>query len=793
MANVRTLTRSFAGGEITPELYGRLDLAGFQTGLATCRNFMTLPHGPAANRPGFAFVRAVKTSGKRTKLIPFSYSTTQTMVLEFGEGYIRFHTNGATLESSPGVPYEVVSPYTESDLFDLHYVQSADVLTIVHPGFAPRELRRLGALSWSLTAISFVPTISAPTGVSATSSSAPPAALSAPTGLAATSDGAGATSYSYRVVAYHSSDERSQSATTSATAINVASWAELTWNAVVGANRYKVYRLSGATYGYMGTTIDRIFRDDFTGAPDTTITPTTYTPPAGMTTQTYVVTAVKSEALEESVASGEVSCTNNLSISGAYNGIAWSAVAGATRYNVYKEDNGLFGYIGQTSELSFRDENITADVSQTPPVANDPFATAGNMPGAVSYFEQRRDFAGTLNKPQSMWMTRTGTESNLSSSIPTRDDDAITFRIAAREANSIRHIVPLSDLILLTSSAEWRVTSVNSDAITPTSIQVRPLSYVGANNVQPAVAGASLLYAAAKGGRLRELTYGGDASGRVSYQNTDVSLMAPHLFDFKTVVDLAFARTPYPILWAVSSDGVLLGLTYVPDQKAIGWHQHDTDGDFESVCVVTEGSEDALYAVIKRNINGADVRYVERMHSRQFETLADSYFVDCGATYSGAPATVISGLSHLEGETVAILADGAVMPQKIVTGGQIIIDEPASKVHVGLPITADIKTLPVATEAVQAFGQGRVKNVNKVWMRVYRSSGVFAGPDNDHLREYKQRRAEPYGSPPSLIESEEIEISLDANWNQSGHVFVRQSAPLPLTISSMSLEVALGG
>ena len=681
MANVKTLQRSFAGGEVTPEFFGRIDDVKYATGAAKVRNFITLPHGPATNRPGFAFVRAVKTSAKRTRLIPFSYSTTQTMVLEFGDGYIRFHTQGGTLLSA-GVPYEVTTPYAEADLFDLHYVQSADVLTLVHPNYEPRELRRLAATNWTLTTISFAPELSAPGSPAAT-----------------------------------------------------------------------------ATVG------------------------------TGTTTYKYKVTAVSSTGLDESLASAEASCTNDLLTTGNYNTVTWSSVSGAARYNVYKEASGLFGYIGQADGTSFVDDNIAADFSKTPPVSNNPFSGSGNYPGAVSYFEQRRVFAGTTNKPQNIWFTRSGTESNLSYSIPTRDDDAIQFRVAAREANTIRHLVPLGDLVMLTGSAEWRITSVNSDVLTPTTTSVRTQAYVGANNVQPVIVNNNLIYAAARGGHVREMAYNDAAAGFVT---GDLSLRAPHLFDGLNIVDAALTKSPTPIVWMVSSSGKLLGFTYVPEQQVGAWHQHDTDGTFESIAVVAEGDEDALYAVVKRNINGSDVRYVERMASRLFTDAEDAFFVDAGATYSGSPATTISGLSHLEGETVSILADGAVHPRRTVSGGQITLDQAASVVHIGLPITADLQTLPLAAGIDNAMGQGRFKNVNKAWLRVYRSSGIFVGPDSDNLTEAKQRTTELYGSPPEL-KSEEIPVMLTPSWADSGQVFIRQVDPLPLTIVSLTLEVALGG
>lgn len=728
MANLRLLQRAFAGGEVTPEFFGRIDDAKYASGLALCRNFIAKPHGPVENRAGTAFVREVKDSTKQVKLIPFTYSTTQTMLLEFGDGYIRFHTQGATL--LPGSPaayngatayvigdmvssggtnyyckaattgnappnatywyalpatgeYEIPTPYAEADLFDIHYVQSADVLTLTHPGYAPRELRRYGASNWQLATISFTTPIAAP---------------------------------------------------------------------------------GGPTITCTGHTVAKY-------------------------TYYYVVTTIAADGFSESAASLAGSGAGNLLETGGIATISWVAVTGATGYKVYKLQGGAYGYIGQTTGVSIVDDNISPDMSITPPMYDTVFNTTGEYPGAVSYFEQRRCFGGSTNKPQNIWMTKSGTESNMSYSLPIRDDDRISFRVAAREANTIRHIVPLTQLLLMTSSAEWRVTSVNSDAITPSTISVRPQSYVGASNVQPVIINNTLIYGSARGGHVRELAYNWQASGFIT---GDLSLRAPHLFDTYDLVDMAYGKAPYPIVWFVSTSGKLLGLTYVPEQQIGAWHQHDTDGTFESCAVVAEGSEDVLYVVVRRTIDGNSVRYVERLHSRQFVDPEDAFFVDCGLTYDSTPADVISGLDHLEGETVSILADGAVHPQRTVTGGSITLDQEASVIQIGLPIVADIQTLPIAAQIDNAFGQGRYKNVNKVWLRVYRSSGIFVGPDLDNLTEAKQRTTEVYGAPPEL-KSEEISVSILPSWGDSGQIYVRQADPLPLTIVSMTAELALGG
>ena len=897
MPTTRTFNRSFAGGELSPEMFGRIDDQKFQTGAAKMRNFIALPQGPAVNRPGTKFVRAVKDSTKKTRLIPFTYSTTQTMVLEFGQGYIRFHTQGETLLAGTGAAYngatpyvvgdmvsyggsnyycilastgnlptnvtywflisspayEIPSPYLEADLFDIHHVQSVDVLTLVHPNYPPRELRRLGATQWTLTSISFVPAVSSPTGVAVAASFGERFDI---VSISQASPGSIVCSSQHQFV-------KGDSVYIS----NVGGMTQLTTG-------FYVVNTEGAT----ALTV----KDYATGVPVDTTLYGAYTSGGKIEYGTkifdivnyYVVTAIAANGVDESLASASVNVTNNLYVNGAFNTITWSSVSGAIRYNIYKIQSGLYGYIGQTQALSFTDNNIAPDMGITTPVVETVFNSANNYPGAVSYFEQRRVFAGTTYAPQQLWMTRSGTESDMSYHLPVKDDDRISFKVAAREANTIRHIVPLQQLMLLTSAAEWRVSPVNSDAITPTTISVRPQSYIGANNVQPSIINNSMVYCAARGGHIRELGYSWQSNG---YITGDLSLRAAHLFDNYEIADMCYSKSPHPIIWFISSTGLLLGLTYVPEQQIGAWHQHDTDGTFESCACVAEGAEDHVYVVVKRTVNGNSVRYVERMASNAFDSIDDCFFVDSGLTYDGNnttattvtvsggtlwgptelltitastsifayPATTdvgdafvftatdgtqyrltiescssttvvqarsdkvlavafrnvpisngafarnsVGGLSHLEGKTVSILADGAVMPRKVVVGGSVSIDRAAVKIHVGLQYLSDLQTLPLAIN-IEAFGQGRVKNINQAWVRVFQSSGLFVGPTADKLTEAKMRTNEPYGSPPSL-RSDEISVNITPTWSQSGQIYIRQADPLPLTVVGVTIEAVVG-
>lgn len=941
MSSLRRLQYSFSGGEVTPELFGRVDDPKYQSGLATCRNFVTKPHGPAENRAGFAYVREVKDSTKATRLLPFTYNTDQTMVIELGAGYFRFHTQGATLLNL-GAIYEIANTYAEEDLFDIHYVQSADVMTLVHPNYPPKELRRLAANDWRLVDVSLSPTISAPTSPVAT-----PSAVDA------------TYTYDYVITAIsadgQSESEPTASATCTGNLFTTGFTITVSWTGVPGASRYNVYKLQGGIHGFIGSTTGVSIVDDNI-APDMGITPPIYDGVFGVAGEivsvavtaggagydTSIGGAITAVALETSARYVvQPTAVNVIDLAGTGAGatvnVTWSFFPLGTGYyfiSAISLTAGGSGYgapalqiVGGTFLEGINKLNWTVDpivrttlavtdvgggtgaslspvivagaitgvVVENPgqgyvsPVVSVSAAaggagatfdvpvltTSGDYPAAVSYFEQRRCFAGTPRRPQTIWMTASGTESDMSYSLPVKDDDRISFRVAAREASPIRHIVPLTQLLLLTSSAEWRVSSLNSDAITPSTIIVRPQSYIGASNVQPCIINNALVYASERGGHVRECAYNWQANGFIT---GDLSIRAPHLFDNLNVVDMAYAKAPYPVVWFVSSNGRLLGLTYVPEQAVGGWHWHDTDGLFESVAVVAEGDEDVLYAVIKREVNGLTVRYVERMATRLFAEQEDAFFVDSGLSYDGTntSATTITisggttwgpgedltlmasaatfttgtpdvgdaivfpyngidyiltisavtstteatawvdqilpaglqgvatatwgfarnsvgGLAHLEGKTVSILTDGAVHPQRVVNGGEIGLDYPAVKIHAGLPFVSDLQTMPLSAALRDgSFGQGHAKNINKVWLRVYRSSGIFAGPDFDNLTEAKIRTTEPYGTPPAL-KSEEIELVISPSWNQHGHVCVRQTDPLPLTVASITLEASIGG
>lgn len=911
VATVKPLMRSFAGGEITPELFGRLDLDKFQTGVARALNFWVLPHGPLQNRPGTNYVLHVKDSTRRTRVIAFAYSSTQTMVLEFGHHYIRFHTAGATLletvktitsvtQASPGVftknshgysngdwvqvlgaggmttlnyrfyivanvttntytlttltgeavstsalpaytgggttgrVYTVTTTYDEAHLFDLHVTQDADVLTIVHPSYAPMELRRLGATNWTLTAASFSPTVLPPTSVlvkptTITFTSAPAAATSATLTTGFTGE------TGVRTVTFSDGTKKAVTFTKDSAAVTWAGAVTATASAyyvpTIGAKRSKYVVTSILADGSDESLPSTVgLGESLSGWSITSANPAVLSNASahGLNvdddvyisfvnggehyTGEFLVNTVPSSTsitlktlagavLDNSggliAGTGTVSSVgvlNDLSVTPNSNTLNWTVASSVDRYNVYKEKSGLYGYVGQSDGVSFVDDNITPDMTKTPPTSYLPFASAGNYPGAVSHISQRRCFAGTDNNPQHAWMTKPGTEGNLRQSVPIQDDDPIIFRIKAAQQNRIRHLVPLGELIALTAGGEFLVRAADgSGVLTPASVDPKPQSFIGASNVQPVVAENAILYAQARGSHMREFAYGGDGVNGALYRANDISLLAPHLFDGYTIVDIAYQNTStLPIVWVVRSDGRLLGMTYVPGQNVRAWHQHDTDGLFESACCVDENDESVRYDVVQRTIGGNTVRYIERLHTRAFSDKEDAFFVDAGGTYEGSPTTTITRLWHLIGETVSALADGAVIRNLVVdANGTVTLPAEASVVHVGLPITSNVRTLPLSWQT-DGFGQGLIKNVSKVHLRLSNSSGIHIGPTDGDLVEVKQRTTEPFGSPPGLINGWK-HVNIKPMWQDDGGIEIEQTDPLPVTVLAMVLDVVAGG
>ena len=766
MSQSRTYNRSFAGGIISEELHGRFDLSKLQTGVKNARNMLVRPGGALFAREGFDYIQTAKHGDRQCRLFEFNYNTEQTYILEFGHQYIRFHTGGSTLlagaaQAITGVTNATtgVLSYAGADPANgtWMYLSGNTGMTEINARYVVVTNVNAGANTFELYDLFGNPIDTSDYGVWTAG---------------------GTMDAVYEISSPYLESELFE--------LDVVQSADVVTITHTSREPRELSRLSATSWSL--ATIS------FAPTIGTPVGQTATPAVAGAATWVYAVTAIASDGLEESLQSANATTAAAATPLSATNyvTVACTAVSGAIRYNFYRKDDGIYGFIGQSGTNSFRDTGITPDLSITPPNSNNPFSSSGNYPAAVSYSDQRRVFAGTTNRRQTVWMTRAGTESNLSYSIPTRDDDSITFRIAAREANAIRHLVPLGDLLALTASAVWRIWGGSTDVITPATLTAKPQAYVGANAAQPLTTPVSVLYAQAEGSMIQELVYSTSKDGTNSgYQVNDLSVFAPDLFEGYTVTDMAYAHSPYKCAFFIRDDGVMLGLTYVKEQEVAAWHQHDTDGEFESVAVTTESAANRVYVAVKRTINGQTVRYIERLHIASSAAIEDCFFVDSGLTYDSTPVDTLRGFYHLEGETIKVLVDGGGHPDVVVTDGVINLDYEGSTIHGGLGYTQDLHLLPAALQG-EAFGHGRPKNVNRAFVRVVRSWGFFAGPDEDNLIEAPWRTDEDYGTPAAL-QSGIVDLTLLPDWSDDATILFRQVEPLPMRIASIGLEIEVGG
>lgn len=463
-------------------------------------------------------------------------------------------------------------------------------------------------------------------------------------------------------------------------------------------------------------------------------------------------------------------------------------------YRVYKEQNGLYGYIGLAGDGEFTDDNLTADISDGPPDARNPFAEAGDYPAIVTIHQQRLCFAATANTPNGVWLSRSGFFENFSVATPTKDDDAITFSLGSGEINAVRGMVSVNDLIILTAGSENVCNGGNTgSALTPSSVTVRPQSYWGAGSLPPLVSGNRVLFLQSLGSAVRDLGYEYSVDG---FTGTDQSILSRHFLDGYGVVSWAYAQVPDSTFWMVRSDGALLSLTYFREQELGAWALHTSpDGVFERVAVIEGEDRHQLYAVVRRTINGQTRRFVERLSGRQLASITEAAFLDSHLVYDGDAVTEVSGLDHLEGATVGIMADGTVLDDQVVSGGRLTLPRAFSHVVVGLRYDQDsvLETLDLDLGMVQGLGsvQGRKKSLTGATIRLENSREFYAGPDDDHLTLTKATPA-AYDAAPALFTGD-VALMIAPTWSKSGRIVLKPAGPVPLTVLAIAPDLTVGG
>jgi hypothetical protein len=440
---------------------------------------------------------------------------------------------------------------------------------------------------------------------------------------------------------------------------------------------------------------------------------------------------------------------------------------------------------------------VIADISNgsaTTDFALGSFSDTTGYPSCVTFFEQRLVFAATLSQPQTLFFSKSGDYENMDDNYhgTVADDDSIIYTIASNQVNAIRFMTATRTLIIGTAGGEFAVSGGGTDiAITPTNILIKKQSNNGAANVDALAVGNATLFLQRARRKLRELAYNFDVDGYVA---PDLTILAEHISEggFK---QLSYQQEPNQVIWCARNDGQLVGLTYQREQQVVAWHRHLFGGAFGSgnaVCdsvatIPTDDSEYQTWVIVKRTINGATKRYVEFIHQYDFDETDDTSFnfLDSQLSYDGSAVTNISGLAHLEGQTVSVLADGATHPDKVVISGAIVLERAASKVKVGLSYTSLLQTMRIDAGAQNGTSQSKTKRIYEITARLYESIGVEIGPDLANMERIPFRSSANAMDSGINVFTGDKEIEFRGNYETDGFIFVRQTQPLPLTILSL--------
>ena len=924
---------SFAKGELDPALHGRVDTAAYQVGLATARNTLINSTGGVMNRPGTLFVGPVKDHLVFPRLIEFQFKTSDQYILEFGDQYMRvIRDDGHVLESSKAISaataadpvvlttathgystgdevyisgvagmteindqrftitvltaetfslqnqltgvdvnglaftaytsggtsekiFEIVTPWDILDIDFVKFTQSADVMTLVHPDYTPRELIRTDHDAWTITEITFTPTIGNPTSVAITVGTT----------------GSDTAKYFVTAVDKDTGEEGlpgTSSTTNTITAItkanpgvvtagthNLESGDIVTITSVVGMTELNGRHFTVGAIGGGGTTFELLNED--------TSTYTAYSS-AGTVTDAFDVVA-NSNTTED-------------------NAITWVGVTNAASYNVYRRVNdGVIGFVGQSVGLSFQDDNITPDESSSPPQPRNPFVGTDNQPGTVGYYEQRRVFGGSNNAPDTKWYSVTGAHSNMSVSSPGVATDAITTTLNARKVNEIRHFAPGTDLLVFTSGSEWRVNSGTDVGFAADTLFQQPQTHWGSGHIEPVIAGDVVLFITDSGAQIRSI---GFELQKDKYTGENLTQLAAHLLEKYVAKDWSYIKEPEGRAYIVRSDGQMLTMTFNPSQEVIAFTHWDTDGLYEAVAALEKqasDTEDAIYTVVFRTIDGNPARYIERTQSRVFDDVEDAIFLDSALSLdspftvtdstSANPVVITTSAAHgfSNGDEVAVngivwqpdidatfnhtqpaqlngfkfivankdatsfeltsIEDGTDIDGSaynayvragqvratvtsitglqhllntevvILADGNVVVGKTVSATG-GITLDNSASRVHVGLryisdietlniESPEGTVQGALKKIARVNVRLKKSRGMLIGPDNGKLIEWKQREFEKLGEPTALLTGD-AEVILLPDWNSNGRIFIRQKDPLPMHVLAMMPDINLG-
>ena len=753
MARFAALQTAFNAGRWSPFLDARAEVQKYVRACKTMTNFIPLVQGPATFRPGFRYVARTKTASKASRLIDFAFSVTQAYAIEMGNLYMRFFANsGSILESS-----KAISGATKAN---------PGVLTITGHSYSVGQeifIESVGGMTELNNKRYTVKTT--PTSNTITIADIDTGAAVNTTSFTTYTSG-GTAKRVYEITTTYAEADLFQ--------IKYAQSADVMYLCHTSYPPRKLSRTADTSW-----TIEDI---DFQDGP-------------------YLSTNTTTTTLTFGATSGTTTCTAS-AVTGINNdeGFKSTDVGRLIRHKAGSGDWGWAKITGFTS-TTVVNVQIQATVSTTSSVdwRLGVWSVTTGYPGTVTFCEDRLFFGGGVDFPQRLDGSNTGDYENFAptdadGTVP--DDRALSFSLNATNVNAV---IWLKDdekgLLVGTTGGEWVVrASTSNEVLTPTNVKATRSTIEGSADIDAVRANQAILFVQRAKKRLREMAYRFEDDG---FRAPDMTILSEDITG-AGLIELAFQQQPYDLLWSPRADGKLVGFTYERDQDVTAWHLHEIGGTaakVESVTSIpnTTGSRDELWAITSRTINGSTRRFVEYMAPfwDASNDIEDAIYMDCAATYDGSATTSVTGLDHLEGETVTILADGATHPDKTVSSGAITLDRSASVVQVGLGYNGDLETMKRADGTREGGALMKPKRIHNITLRVFETVNLTVGTDNTALDRIVFRDSDDNMGQAVQPFTGDKSKRPNSTYDREGQIFLRQDQPLPCTVIAAMMEMEI--
>ncbi|MCP5006512.1 MAG: hypothetical protein GY941_21620 [Planctomycetes bacterium] len=739
---------SFTAGELTPLVDARSDVDKYRSGCRVLENMLPRIYGPAERRPGTKYI---ETCDGIARAIPFIYSNTIAYIVLLEDDVMYFYYNGSRVLDGVSARLSVVTPYDETDLFELQYKQSNDVMWIVHGDYQPRKLTRTTATAFSLDTVTFIGgpfkkrnDLAVSDGVTITPS------VTTGSGTLTLSAASGLSFDAGHVGGLFSITQPRVNTITSGTS-------------------------TGSTTGVIGSAIlvEGAFSMNTSG--------------------TWIGTLALQRSIDGTLWENFRSWTSNNDRNVQYTGTepeenvqyrinVTSHTSGTINADLTVNSSTQTGYCRVTSYTSTTVVAMTvvkdfASVDADVRWAEGCWSDYRGWPKTVTFFENRTVYASTSHQPQTVWFSATDDFEKFT--VGTNDADSFSLTMSSDTRCAIQWIASSEALLLGTSSGEWRVRSSSFDApITPSNFSMKQQTTYGSKSMQSLVVNEETLFVDFVGRKVRAASYDGNKD---KYLATDRTALAEHI-TVGGIIDWDVQTNPDSIIWAVTGNGVLLTMSYEIEQNVIAWARHPLRGSdlTKSVATIPSSSEDEIWIVTYRYLNGSWTYCLEQMQPRSVTAQDNEWFVDCGIEYDSTPSKTITGLGHLESEDVKVLGDGAKFVNNTVASANIALANTASHVIVGLPFRYKLKLMRFD---LTHFGttKGSVKRFAEAVVSLYNTLNVQYGVDEDNLFEIDFRTEEVYGSPPSLYTGD-IVLAHEGGYDAEDSIIFTGDGPLPCVI-----------